>query len=327
MKSKTTGRLMAAIAMAWSLCTACGPAQAAYPDKPVKMIVAYTPGGITDIVARTIAAVLTQSLGQPFLVENRAGAGGTIGATLAARSAPDGYTLFVGTSATNGTNPSTYADLKYDVEADFAPIALAATTPLMIVVNPQVPVKNLSELVAYLKANPGKVNYASTGNGGSVHLTTELFGMLTGTKMTHVIYKGSAPALTDLMGGSVQVMFDNVPSSAPLAKAGKVRALAVTSAKRSSLAPDLPTVAEAAVPGFESLSWIAIYARAGTPPAIVARLNEAINAALKDPELLKTFAKAGLEPVGGTPEELAKYQSAELVKWRKVVKTIGYVPE
>lgn len=302
-------------------------AAAAYPEKSVRMIVPYPPGGITDIVGRAVAERLSKTLGQPIVVDNRAGAGGTIGATLGARSTPDGYTLFVGTSATNGTNPSTYRNLSYKPETDFAPVALVATAPLMIIVNPSVPAKTLPEFIAYMKSNPNKVNFASTGNGGSVHLTSELFAMQTGTKMQHIPYKGSSPALTDLMGGQVQVMFDNVPSAAPLAKSGKVRALAVTSTKRTALAPDTPTVAESAVPGFESLSWIAVYAPAGTPAEIVRKLNEAINEALKHPDLLSTFQKAGLDPVGGTPEDLAKYQTAEIAKWSNVVKTIGYVPE
>ena len=302
-------------------------AAAAWPERPVKIIVPYPPGGITDIVGRSIAERLAETLRQPVVVDNRAGAGGTIGASEAARAAADGYTLFIGTSATNGTNPSTFKELRYKPEADFAPIALAATAPLMISVHPSVPARTLPEFIRYLKSNPGKVNYASTGNGGSVHLTTELFAMQTGTSLQHVVYKGSAPALNDLMGGHVQVMFDNVPSAAQLAASGKVRALAVTSSRRTALAPDVPTVAEVAVPGFESLSWIALYAPAGTPPAVVRQLNEAVNAALKNPKLLTTFQKAGLDPVGGTPEDLARYQAAEIAKWANVVKTIKYVPE
>ena len=316
-----------AASFALTLTAATMSAAAAYPEKSVRMIVPYPPGGITDIVGRAVAERLSKTLGQPIVVDNRAGAGGTIGATLGARSTPDGYTLFVGTSATNGTNPSTYRNLSYKPETDFAPVALVATAPLMIIVNPSVPAKTLPEFIAYMKSNPNKVNFASTGNGGSVHLTSELFAMQTGTKMQHIPYKGSSPALTDLMGGQVQVMFDNVPSAAPLARSGKVRALAVTSTKRTALAPDTPTVAESAVPGFESLSWIAVYAPAGTPAEIVRKLNEAINEALKHPDLLSTFQKAGLDPVGGTPEDLAKYQTAEIAKWSNVVKTIGYVPE
>jgi tripartite-type tricarboxylate transporter receptor subunit TctC len=302
-------------------------AAASWPERPLKLIVPYPPGGITDIVGRAVAERLSETLRQPVVVDNRAGAGGTIGASEAARSAADGYTLFIGTSATNGTNPSTFKELRYKPETDFAAVALLATAPLMIIVNPSVPAKTLPEFISYLKANPGKVNYASTGNGGSVHLTTELFAMQTGTSMTHIVYKGSAPALNDLMGGHVQVMFDNVPSAAPLAAAGKVRGLAVTSSKRTALAPDTPTVAEAAVPGFDSLSWIALYAPADTPPAVVRQLNDAVNAALKNPKLLTTFQKAGLDPVGGTPDSLARYQAAEIAKWANVVKAIKYVPE
>lgn len=316
-----------ATSFALALSATAMSAAAAYPEKSIRMIVPYPPGGITDIVGRAVAERLSKTLGQPIVVDNRAGAGGTIGATLGARSTPDGYTLFVGTSATNGTNPSTYRNLSYKPETDFAPVALVATAPLMIIVNPSVPAKTLPEFIAYMKSNPNKINFASTGNGGSVHLTSELFAMQTGTKMQHIPYKGSSPALTDLMGGQVQVMFDNVPSAAPLAKSGKVRALAVTSTKRTALAPDTPTVAELAVPGFESLSWIAVFAPAGTPAEIVRKLNEAINGALKHPDLLSTFQKAGLDPVGGTPEDLAKYQTAEIAKWSNVVKTIGYVPE
>lgn len=320
-------RTILAAAMA-ACATSTLPASAAsWPDRPVKIIIPYPPGGITDIVGRTVAERLAETLHQPVVVDNRAGAGGTIGATEAAHAAADGYTLFVGTSATNGTNPSTFKGLRYKPEVDFAPVALMASAPLMIIVNPSVPAKTLPELISYLKANPGKVNYGSTGNGGSVHLTTELFAMQTGTSLQHIAYKGSSPALNDLMGGHIQLMFDNVPSAAPLAASGMARALAVTSTKRTALAPDVPTVAEIAIPDFESLSWIALYAPAGTSAAIVQQLNEAVNAALKHPGLVGVFEKAGLEPVGGTPDALARYQAAEIAKWANVVKTIGYVPE
>jgi tripartite-type tricarboxylate transporter receptor subunit TctC len=322
-KKTFTIAALAACTVAATAANAAG----AYPERPIRMVVPYPAGGITDIVGRAIAQRVAETLGQPVVVENKAGAGGTIGADTAARAQADGYTIFLGTSATNGTNPSTYANLRYDPEKDFAPIVLAAEAPLMIIVSPDVPAKTLPEFVDYLKANPDKVAYASTGQGGSVHLTTELFALRTGTKIRHVSYKGSSPALTDLMGGHVQLMFDNVPSAAPLAKQDRVRALAVTSKERSPLAPDVPTVAETVVPGFESASWIAVYAPAGTPAAIVDTLNDAINRGLKHPELLKTYESAGLQPVGGTPEDLARYQSGEIAKWAEVVKTIGYQPQ
>ncbi|SHI20897.1 Bug family tripartite tricarboxylate transporter substrate binding protein [Pollutimonas bauzanensis] len=298
-----------------------------YPARPIRLIVPYPAGGITDIVGRTIAERISATLAQPVIVENRAGAGGSIGAAMAAGSAPDGYTLFLGTSATNGTNPSTYANLKYRPATDFSPIALIASAPLMIIVHPSLPAKTLPEFIEYLKANPKKVTYATTGTGGSVHLTTEQFAMMTGTEMVHVPYKGSTPALTDLMGGHIQVMFDNVPSAAPLARSGKVRALAVTGAKRSALAPEIPTVSETAVPGFDSSSWIAIYAPAGVPAGIAAKLNAAVNKGLQNPALLETFNKAGLEARGGTPADLAAHQAMEIEKWAHVVKSIGYEPQ
>lgn len=298
-----------------------------FPNKPIKLIVPYPAGGITDIVGRAVGERMAEDLGQPVVIENRSGAGGTIGAEAAARSPSDGYTLFVGTSATHGTNPSTFANLKYSAKNDFSPVALLAYAPLMIITHPSVPANNLKEFVTYLKANPKKVNYATTGTGGSVHLTTEQFALATGTQMNNVPYKGSAPALTDLVGGHVQVMFDNVPSAAPLAKSGKVKALGVTGEKRSDLAPDVPTVSETVVPGFESGSWIALYAPAHTPPDVVNKLNAAANRAIKSQKLLETFKKAGLEPQGGTPKDLADYQAKEMEKWANVVKKIGYTPQ
>ncbi len=299
----------------------------AYPTKPIKIIVPYPPGGITDIVGRTIGNRLSRDLGQSVIVENRSGAGGSIGAAEAARAKPDGYTFFIGTSATNGTNPSTYANLSYDPAKDFDPVALVASAPLMIIVSPDVPAATISEFIDYAKAHPGDVSYATTGTGGSVHLTTELFSMQTGIKMTHVPYKGSSPALTDLMGGHVKVMFDNVPSAAPLAEAGKVRALAVTGSTRSVLAPEVPTVDETAVPGFDSASWIALYAPDGTPQNIIDTVNSAVNKALTDEGVLETFKKAGLSPRGGRAGDLAQHQKTEIEKWAQVVKAIGYEPK
>ena len=314
------------LAISAMVLAASAHAQSAYPDRPIKVIVPYPPGGITDIVGRSIADRMGRELGQTVIVENKAGAGGTIGASEAARAKADGYTLFIGTSATNGTNPSTMANLQYDAVKDFTPVALVAAAPLMIIISPNVPAKTLSEFIEHARANPGKVSYATTGTGGSVHLTTEQFAMQTGIKMAHVPYRGSSPALTDLIGGHVDVMFDNVPSAAPLAESGKVRALAVTSQARSALAPDVPTVAETAVPGFDSASWIAIYAPAGTPAPIVQALNNAANKGLTDPALLATFKKAGLSPMGGSPKVLADHQATEIEKWAGVVKAIGYTP-
>jgi len=269
---------------------------------------------------------MSRDLEQPIIVENRAGAGGTTGASEAARAKPDGHTMSLGTRATHGTNPSTYANLSYDAEKDFDPVAWVAWAPLMIIVSPQLPVTDINEFIKYAKDRPDELAYASTGTGGSVHLTTELFGMQTGIKMNHIPYKGSSPALTDLMGSHIDVMFDNVPSAAPLAESGKVRGLAVTGSARSVLAPDVPTVDETAVPGFDSTSWIALYAPKGTPAEIIEKLNTSVNAALKDEGLLETFEKAGLTARGGKPEELAEHQATEIKKWAEVVEAIGYEP-
>src|SRR5690606_13728075 len=295
-----------------------------YPSKPIKVVVPYPPGGITDIVGRTVSERISKDLGQAVVVENKAGAGGSIGASEAARAKPDGYTLFIGTSATHGTNPSTYANLSYNAEKDFEPVAFIAWAPLMIIVSNDVPAQTIEDLIAYAKQNPEALTYATTGTGGSVHLTTVMFAMENGIKMSHVPYKGSSPALTDLMGGHVKVMFDNVPSAAPLAEANKVRALAVTGATRSELAPNVPTVAETVVPGFDSSSWIALYAPAGTPKDVVEKLNVSVNKALTDQGLLETFKKAGLTAKGGGPEVRAQHQKTEIEKWASVVKAIGY---
>ncbi|NYT50008.1 tripartite tricarboxylate transporter substrate binding protein [Parapusillimonas granuli] len=295
-----------------------------FPSRPVKIIVPYPPGGITDIVGRTIAEGLSQELGQPVVVDNRVGASGVIGAVAAARANPDGYTLFVGTSTTNGTNPSTQQSLQYDPAKDFEPVALLAASPFMMIVNDKVPARTVSEFVKYAKGRPDKVFYGTPGAGGSIHLSTELFSLEAGIEMVHVPYKGSSPALTDLLGGSLQVMLDNMPSAVSLMQAGKVRALAVTGKARSPLAPDVPTLKEAGYPNFDSESWLALYAPADTPEAVINTLNAAVNKSLKRPSLLEVFNKVGLVTYGGTPGELASYQAAEIEKWAKVVKAINY---
>lgn len=310
-------------------CAAMGAAQAeqAYPARPITMIVPYPPGGITDIAARATAKAMSDELGQTVIVENRAGAGGAIGATAAARAKPDGYTIFMGTSATHGTNPTTLAHLNYDALEDFDAVAQVASAPLVVVVNPELPVKNVGELVAYLKAHPDEVSYASTGTGGSVHLSVEHFKLATGTSMQHIPYKGSAPALTDLVGGSVQVMFDNVPSAAPMVKAGKLRALAVTGSAAVPELPGVPTVSGSGVPGYQTGSWVGLYAPAGTPAPILDKLNAAINAGLKTEALRKTFAASGLLPEGGSPADFDEFTRGEIEKWASVAKQIDYKPQ
>ncbi|MGV3570554.1 MAG: Bug family tripartite tricarboxylate transporter substrate binding protein [Ramlibacter sp.] len=298
-----------------------------WPTAPVKLVVPYPPGGVTDIAARVVGKRLGELLGQPVVIDNKAGAGGSIGTGMVSKAAPDGYTILMGTNATHGTNPNTFAKLSYDAVKDFAPVIQVAQTPLLVVVHPSVPAKDIRQLIDWLKRGGKQVSYASTGAGGGNHLTVEYFKMITGTEMMHVPYKGSAPALTDLMGGQVQVMFDNPASSLPLVKSGKLRALAVTSPKRAVDMPDLPTVSESGVPNFEASNWLGIYAPAGTPSEIVARLNEAVAAALKTPEVAESLRKSGLEPVGGTPAQLAQLTRDDIRKWETVVKTIQYKPE
>lgn len=295
----------------------------AYPDKPIRMVVPFPAGGTTDILARAVAQKLSESLGQQMIVDNKPGAGGNIGAQEVARAAPDGYTLVMGTVGTHAINPSLYKKLPYDHLKDFAPVSLVASVPNLLVVHPSVPVNSVKELIAYVKANPGKLNFASSGNGTSIHLSGELFKTMTGVQMTHVPYKGSAPAVTDLLGGQVQLMFDNMPSALPHAKGGKLKPLAVTSAKRFPGTPDIPTIAEAGVPGYEASSWFGVLAPAGTPKEIVNKLSTEIAKALKTPEMTKRLEEQGAQAVGSTPEEFAAHIKAETAKWAKVVKESG----
>ncbi len=295
----------------------------AYPSKPVRIVVPFPAGGTTDILAREAGQRLTQALGQPFVVDNRPGAGGNIGAELVAKSPPDGYTLLMGTVGTHAINASLYSRMPYDHVRDFAPVILVAGVPNVLVVNPSVPVHSVQELIAYAKANPGKLNFASSGSGTSIHLAGELFKVMTGVQMSHVPYKGSAPALADLAGGQVQLMFDNLPSSLQLIKAGKLRALAVTSAQRSSALPDLPTVAEAGLPGFEATSWFGLLAPAGTPPDVIAKINAEVAHWLASPEAKDKLASLGAIAAGGSPEDFARHIAAETAKWQKVVKASG----
>jgi tripartite-type tricarboxylate transporter receptor subunit TctC len=300
-----------------------GAYAADYPSKPIHIVVPFAAGGTTDFLARAIAQDLGTSMGTTVIVDNRPGAGGNIGSDLVAKSAPDGYTLLLGTVGTHAINASLYKKMPYDTVKDFAPISLVASVPNILVVHPSVPAKSVKELIALAKAKPGALAFASSGNGSSIHLSGELFKSMTDVDMVHVPYKGSGPALTDLVGGQVQLMFDNMPSSFPHVKAGRLRALAVTSSKRSPAAPDVPTIAESGVPGYESVAWFGILAPAGTPPEIVKKLNAEIAKTLKSPEVMKRLASQGAEPVSNTPEQFAVYIKSEMAKWAKVVKTSG----
>lgn len=291
-----------------------------YPDRPVKVIVPFPPGGATDIVGREISDRLSQALGQPFVVENRSGASGNIGMEAAARSAPDGYTLVVGAPQTLTINPQLFKHMTFNPQKDLAPIVVVATVPNVLIVNPKLPVHSVKELIAYIKARPGKVNYGSSSVGGTPHLSAELFKALTHTDIMHVPYRGSTPALTDLMGGQIQMMFDNLPADLPVIRSGRVRALAVTTAVRSPSAPELPTMIEAGVPGFESQGWFSLLAPAGTPQAILDKINTEVNKILGTDSFKASLAKVGADPKGGSIDDFRKLIDTESQRWGKVIK-------
>ena len=316
-------RMLAAMFAAAFLVAGGEAAAQPWPAKPIKWVVPFAPGGTTDILARTVGDKLAQALGQPVIIENKPGAGGGVGAEFVAKAAPDGYTIMGGTISTHAINASLYKNLPYDPVKDFVPIVLLARVPNMLVVNVDIPAKNVPELLALLKANRGKYSFASSGNGTSQHLSGELFKSMSGTDMQHIPYKGSPPALQDVMGGQVTMTFDNITTAWTLAKAGKLRALAVTTATRSSIAPDVPTLAESGLPGFEVGSWQGVFAPAGTSPEIVKRLNAEIVKILKLPDVRDKLAALGAELVGNTPEEFSVLVKAEVVKWADVVKKSG----
>ncbi len=275
------------------------------------------------MLARTIGQKMAESLGQQVIIDNRPGAGGNIGADLAARAAPDGYTILVGTVATHAINPNLYPNIPYDAAKDFAPIILLATLPNVLVVNPSLPARNVKELIALAKAKPGELAFASAGNGTSQHLSGELFKKMTGVDMIHIPYKGSAPAVTDLVGGQVQLMFDNLPSSLPQVRAGKLRALAVTGPKRSPVLPGVPTLSEAGLPGFSITSWFALFAPAGTPARILDRLNKEAGKAIAMKQLRQQWMDQGIEPAGGTAEQLAAFRRSEASRWESIARDSG----
>ena len=316
LKTSIVLRLVAALLCVSSLAATTARA-ADYPTRPVHIIVGYPAGGSTDIVARIVGAWLSQRLGQQFIVENKPGAGNNIGTEQVTKAAPDGYTMLLVNPA-NAINTSLYKHLNFVFLRDIDPVANVIQVPNVMEVNPKVPAKTVAEFIAYVKANPDKINSASSGNGTSIHLSGELFKMMTGLKMTHVPYKGSAPMLTDLLAGQVQVTFDNLPSSIGHIKAGKLRALAVTTAKRSPELPDVPTVAET-VPGYEASAFFGFGVPHGTPKPIVDKLNAEINAALKDPAMLKKLADLGGIPAPGTADDFKAFLANETAKWEKVV--------
>ena len=303
-------------------------AQTGWPNKPVRIVVPFAPAGTTDILARALAPELGKAFGQTFVIDNKPGAGGNLGADAIAKSPPDGYNLLMGTVGTHAINGSLYPKMPYDPVRDFAPIVLVAGVPNVLVMNPAKAqaygIESVADLIRYAKANPGKLNMASSGNGTSIHLSGELFKAMTGTFMLHFPYRGSGPALLDLMGGTMDLMFDNLPSALPQIKAGKLKALAVTSAQRSAALPDLPTIAEAGpVKGFDASSWFGLFAPAGTPPDIVNRIQQESAKALSAPALKERLLSQGAIPGGQPPAEFVKFIAAETKKWAQVVKVSG----
>ena len=293
-------------------------AQANYPSKPIRLIVPFPAGGATDILARALSQKLGEKIGQTVVVENRPGAGGTIGADAASKSVADGYTLLLATSSTHSIGPAINPKIPYNAEADFTPIAFVASSPNVVVVPNTLPVKTMREFIDYARKNPGKLNYASSGNGTIVHLTTEYFKAQSDTFILHIPYRGTALAIPDLVSGKVDVLFDSFVTGMPHVRDGKLRALAVTSAKRSALAPDMPTVAEV-LPGFESVTWFGLYGPKGLPQDLTAKVNQAVNAALADADVKERFARLGAEPAGGSPQAFAVMVKADNSKWKKII--------
>ena len=297
-----------------------------YPSKPINMVIPFPPGGPTDVTGRVLAEKLTLALNQSVVVDNRPGASGNIAAQMVARAAPDGYTIFFTTGGTQAINPFLYKNIGYDPIKDFEPVVWVTISPNIIVVNPEFPAKNLQELIDLAKAKPGGYSSAAPGQGSTPHMAGELFKRQVGIDIVHIPYKGSGPALNDVMGGHVQIMFDGIPSSLPLVKAGKLRALAVTSKQRSSSAPDIPTVAET-IPGFEATGWFALYVPAKTPKEIILKLNQEVNRILEMPEVKKRYADLGADVVGGSPEKLRDQVQREMIKWSELIRTNGIKAE
>lgn len=290
-----------------------------YPTKPIKLIVPYPPGGGTDVIARIVQERFQAQLGQPVVIDNRGGAAGSIGTELAAKSAADGYTVLF-TLSSHTINPAIYTKLPFDTQRDFEPVAMVASLPQILVANASFPVNNVAELVAMAKAKPGSLSYATVGNGSPGHLAGELFKLRTGTEMTHVPYRGGGPAVTDVMGGQVPLLWVSIPAAAQFVKAGKLKALAVSTTKRSAAFPDVPTMQEAGIADFEVDSWYAMFVPTKTPKAAIEKLNRVVNTVVREPEIRDKLLAQGSEGVGGTPEQLGKVVSTELVRWNKLAK-------
>ena len=298
-------------------------AQSPYPSKPIRFVVPYPAGGPLDTIARLLSQKVSESVKQPVIVDNKPGAGGNIGADLVAKAAPDGYTILMGAVATHAINPALYASIPFDPVRDFVPVTQIASTPNVLVVHPSIPAGSVREFIAYAKQNPGKLNFGSGSTGSAGHLAGELFKSMAGVDMTHVPYKGAAPAMQDLIGGQIQLMFDNLASSLGQVRAGKVKALAVTTAKRTALAPELPTVAESGLPGFDISTWFGVFAPAGTPREALDRLHAEFTRALAAPDVRQRILALGAEPVGNRPEEFAAYIRDEAAKYARLVKASG----
>ena len=311
----------AALCVAWAAGAQAQPGGAEWPAKPVRVVVPFPASGATDLVARVVAQRVGQELGQQFVIDNKPGAGGTIGAAEGAKGAPDGYTLLFTTSSTHAISPHLMPKLPYRVDQDFTPIAHLADAASVLLVTPQLPVRNVQELVAYAKAHPGELNYASSGNGTIVHLNAAAFAARAGIKLTHVPYKGTALAITDLAAGQVHMLFDAIPTGMPHVASGRLRALAVTGEKRSSLAPELPTIAESGLPGYTSVTWFGLYGPAGMPAALVQRINQAFNKAIQNPEVIATLARQGVEASAPqTPAQFADLVKTDSARWARVIK-------
>ncbi|PWS36090.1 hypothetical protein DFH01_12850 [Falsiroseomonas bella] len=325
MKNALTRRAALLAPVVAGILPAPASAQGAFPSRQVQIVVPFPPGGATDLMARLLTEPMARDLGQPVIVENRAGATGAIGATAVARATPDGHTILMGTASVNSVLPAVRPDVGYDTLTDFAPVVLVASFPNMLVVYPDVPARTVQELIALLRARPDQLTFASSGIGSSIHLAGELFKLMTGTQMTHVPYRGSAPAVTDLLAGRVSMMFDNMTTVWPHVQRGALRALGVTSAGRSSLAPEVPAIAEV-LPGYEATSWVGLMAPGRTPEAAVAKLAQTAGAALALPAVRQRMTELGAEPGGGGPAEFARFLRDDVEKWKRVVRDAGVKP-